>query len=125
MTDDNDSSLAELQIDRQRLPSGASITQTTHDKRLSALIGWAWLAVGGVAVSGIYYVGNKLSELNITLARAVTQIEFHSAEIGHIKAVNAEQDSRLNRVERDVAVVEGKVFRGVDGYGKEQPRATR
>lgn len=114
MSDDDTSDLEELKIDRQlRKSGGASIVQT-HDSRFSALVGWVWAAIGGVAVSGIYYVGNKLAELNITLTRAVVQIEFHAEEIGHLKASDGEQDRRLNQVERDVAALGGEAYRGTD-----------
>lgn len=128
--DDNDSTLAEEQIDRQRRAQGggASIHQTNHDPRVTAFSRWALVAIWGIGtaivsfgfnamVSRMDRMSTGIEALTLAMTKSNSQLEFHSAEIGSIKAVNAEQQAQINENRRDIAVMEGKVFRGVKGYG--------
>lgn len=117
MTDDNDSTLAELQIDRQRtLGGGASIVQS-NDPRVSKLFAWALGFLGTAIATGSFMAANNLYQLNLTVAQGVKNDAAQMARID-------DHEIRLRAVERDVSAIEGKVFRGVDGFGenKHAPR---
>jgi hypothetical protein len=94
--------------------SGASIQ--IRDGRFSKLLNWFWGFIGLAAVSGSFTAASNLYQLNLTVAR-----------VADSNAVAAQQlkdhEDRLRQVERDVSVIEGKVFRGVRGY--EEPVTPR
>lgn len=107
--EDDDSTLEEIKIDRQRLAGGgASITQM-GDNRVTRLMNWFWTSLGLAVVAGSFTVANNLYQLNLTVAQGVKNDLLIATQI-------KDHEDRLRKVERDVSTLEGKVFRGVAGY---------
>lgn len=112
MTDDNDSTLEELKIDRQLKPVGASVTMTQNSGFLSKLEKGFWSFLALAIVAGSFTVANNLYQLNLTVAQGVKNDAAQAARLD-------DHEVRLRQVERDVSTIEGKVFRGVKGYGEQ------
>jgi hypothetical protein len=93
--------------------SGANIQ--LQDGRVSKALGWFWGIVGMSITGSILLAANNLYQLNVTVARGLDSDIVRDARI-------EDHESRLRRVEKDVSTIEGRVFRGIDGY-EETPRA--
>lgn len=92
---------------------GAYIAQ---DSRLSKAIVWFWGVVGTGFMGAVLLVANNLWQLNLAINRLADNGAAFSAQL-------KDHEDRLRKVERDVSAVEGKIFRGVDGYASEkEPR---
>ncbi len=111
---ESNSELEELRIDRQLRGSGASIQQSGHDPRFSKLLVWFWGFLGIAAVTGAFAVASNLYELNMTVAKLADNNIITTAKL-------QDHEARIRQVERDVSSIEGKVFRGVDGYEIKEP----
>lgn len=124
--DDSNGELECLKIDRQRREQiarnegagGASIDyggngsgNGTVDRRFTRLIDWAWLAIGGAFVAGVYWVASSISNLNVTIGAAMVRIEYQD------KRQDLSQ-AEITQLQKEVAELQGKVFRGVNGYGE-------
>ncbi len=114
--DDSNSDLAELQIERERARvfghkgGGASINQ---DARVSKVIVWFWGIVGTGFIGAVLLVANNLWQLNLAINRLADNGAAFSAQL-------KDHEDRIRKVERDVSSIEGKVFRGVPGYGADE-----
>lgn len=103
------------------MTNGAQITQT-NDPRFSKAINWGLGLLGTLLVLVLTWIGTSINALTVAVTQGTERIEFLART-----QVAAEQridghDARLNKVERDVAVIEGRVFRGLPGYEKESSR---
>lgn len=126
MTDDNNSDLEELKIDRQRRAmlrgerGGASIE--LRDRRMSALVGIG-LAITPVAVVGIgAWIANSIGNLNSTVTRLIVQQEVILKRLDqnddHDDRQDARmdyQDERIQQTEKDVVALGGPNYRGRRG----------
>lgn len=80
-----------------------------RDSRVSNALRWFWGLVGTAIAGSIMLAANNLYQLNLTVARGL------DADAARDLRLNDHED-RLRKVEREQDVLEGKVFRGVDGY---------
>lgn len=94
------------------MSDGANIQ--IQDGRVSKALAWFWGIVGMSITGAVLLAANNLYQLNVTVARGLDSDIARDARID-------DHESRLRRVERDVSTIEGRVFRGVDGY-EEKPR---
>lgn len=83
------------------------------DPRFSSLINWAWAAIGTIGLMIGVGVYTKLSELNDTLIRAVSQIETQGDQIKELKAEQLETRRQLDALRMQVGSLEGKTLRGI------------
>lgn len=122
--DDNNSELEELKIDRQRRAmlragesGGASVT--LKDTRVSKALAWFWGIVGTCIAGGVWLAANNLYQLNLTVQRIADNNAMVASQL-------ADHEARVRQLERDVSTIEGRVFRGLDGYQQEpKPEASR
>jgi hypothetical protein len=96
---------------RGKRESGGAQIRENRDRRVSMAIKWFWGLVGaGIASSG-YLVANNLYQLNLTVARGIDADKARDDRLN-------DHEARIRSVERELNVVEGKVFRGeVDEFG--------
>ena|SRR5688572_24461391 len=80
-----------------------------RDSRVSRALGWFWGIVGSGIAGAILLASHNLYQLNLTVARGI------DSDATRDERVN-DHEIRLRQVERDVRTIEGKVFRGLDGY---------
>jgi hypothetical protein len=106
---------AEHDSEKAQEGTGASIVMA-HDGRFTKLQTWFWGFIGLAAVTGSFTAASTLYQLNLTVARVADSNALAAAQI-------KDHEDRLRQVERDVSVIEGKVFRGVRGY--EEPVTPR
>jgi hypothetical protein len=92
--------------------SGANIQ--LQDGRVSRALAWLYGVIGTGIIGATLLAANNLYQLNVTVARGLDSDIVRDARI-------EDHESRLRRVERDVSTIEGRVFRGIDGY-QEKPR---
>lgn len=111
---DNNSELEEIKIDRQlRHHGGGGASIQMKDRRMSSLINWLWLALGGVAVSGIYWVATSITHLDVTLEKALVRMDYED------KRTDLNTAS-ITQLQKDVAELQGKVYRE-DGSVRRMP----
>jgi hypothetical protein len=80
-----------------------------HDGRVSGVIKWVWSLIGAGIIGATLLAANNLYQLNVTVARA--------ADVNYAQERRLDDhEGRIRQMERDVSQIEGKVFRGVDGY---------
>lgn len=91
---------------------GAVIRQQ-HDPRFSAVIGWAWVTIGALALLigvGMY---NKLSSMNDTLLVAVSRLDTQSDQIKEMRAELSKQRDEIAGLRSQVYTLEGRTLRGI------------
>lgn len=120
MSDDSNSDLEQLKIDRQlreqrRAAESGGGSVTIRDSRVSKALGWFWGLVGAGIAGSILIAANNLYQLNLTVARGQDSDAARDLRI-------EDHETRLRNVEREVNTIEGRVFRGVDGYQTEEPK---
>jgi hypothetical protein len=113
---ESNSELEELRIDKQ-LARGASIIQS-NDPRFSKLLVWFWGFLGVAAVTGAFAVASNLYDLNMTVAKLADNNLVTTAKL-------QDHEERIRQVERNLSSIEGRVFRGVDGYEKDKREPAR
>lgn len=95
--------------------TGASIQQT-NDPRFSRAINWGIGLLGTLVVLVLTWIGTSINALTVAVTQGTERIEF----LARTQVITEQRldthDSRLNKAERDIAVIEGRVFRGVQGY---------
>ena len=122
--DDNNSDLEQLKIDRQlreqrRAMASGGASVTMKDSRVSRALGWFWGLVGAGIAGSILIAANNLYQLNLTVARGQDSDKARDERLN-------DHETRLRNVEREVNTIEGRVFRGLDGYEQEKkPEAKR
>lgn len=89
------------------MSEGAQIS--IKDSRVSKALGWFWGLVGTGIAGAILLAAHNLYALNLTVARGIDSNVIRDARLD-------DHESRLRRVEKDVSTIEGRVFRGLDGY---------
>lgn len=111
---DLDEQSAELRGARGKHDGGA--TQTIGDSRLSKIIDWILPILATLAVAAILYFANKVGQLGDALVTTNTQI-----------AVMIEQNRMIQDGFKDhenrIRTLEGRTFRGVQGYGDDPKEA--
>lgn len=123
---DNNFELEEMRIDRQRAAmiraaesdTGASVTQSYGDKRVTSLINWVWASLGAMALLVGIGVYNKLSELNNTVIRAVASIENQRDQIQDLKTEQKEIRRDMEALRSQLSSLEGKTLRGIQELGR-------
>lgn len=119
MTVEDDSIAAQQEAMRPKARESGAVTQKIfHDPRFSKLLGWVWATLGAVALIIGLGVYTKLSELNDTLIRAVSQIENQGDQIKDIKAQLNEQKRDIEALRAQVYSLEGKTLRGIEQAGR-------
>ncbi len=96
------------------MSDGAQINM--QDGRVSKALAWFWGIVGMAITGSILIAANNLYQLNVTVARGIDSDMTRDARLN-------DHEQRLRQVERNVSTIEGKVFRGVDGY--DDPKEAR
>ena len=116
--DDNNSSLEEHRIDMQRQAMGGGLNQRIggngRDPRFTSLIGWAWLALGGVAIAVGWGVYDKLSSINDTLISAVADIKNQGTQVAELKSEVRELRASQTSLQRQVDGLDGRMQRGIE-----------
>jgi len=103
------------------MTNGAQVTQT-NDPRFSKALNWALGILGTVMVLVLTWIGTSINALTVAVTQGTERIEFLArTQVAAENRIDG-HDARLNKVERDVALIEGRVFRGVSGYEKETSR---
>lgn len=95
-------------------PGGA--VMEVRDPRVSSIINWVWTALGGLALLigvGMY---NKLSSMNDTLLVAVSKLETQGNQINDLRAEMLELRKDNATMRTQIAVIEGKVQRGIQEF---------
>lgn len=92
------------------ISGGASIYQST-DKRVTRVIDWVLAAIGSAMLLLMWRAGDALVELKVGMATLTER-------------VNA-KDKRDDLQDKRLDVLEGRTFRGVDGYGPAEKRGQR
>jgi hypothetical protein len=96
--------------------------QTINDPRLTKILGW--LAAGLLATTiGVgSWVATSINGLTTAVAETTVTIRHMASTQATADARNElrndQQDARINQLDRDIAEVHGKIFRGVAGYGE-------
>jgi hypothetical protein len=99
-------------------PGGASITnRDLRDPRVSSVINWLWGTMGTALIAVGIWIATSINELNITSARLIVQLEVVNRQLSAKDARDDAQDKRIEALTGDMREMQGKVFRGVDGYG--------
>jgi hypothetical protein len=120
MSEDLDTQSQDLRSGRGGRSGGAQ--QTVNDPRLTKILGW--LAAGLLATTiGVgSWVATSINGLTTAVAETTVTIRHMATTQATADARNElrndQQDSRINQLDRDVAEVHGKIFRGVAGYGE-------
>lgn len=91
-------------------------SMTIRDGRVSRVIAWVWTVIGAGIIGATLLAANNLYALNLTVARVA---DINAVQEGRLE----DHEKRIRQMERDVSQIEGKVFRGVDGY--QEPVAPR
>lgn len=98
--------------------SGAQITQN-QDPRFTKFLGLG-MAVLLAAVVGIGgWIGSSLVGIKESLAGINAQNVMFAASLQRNDLRDDAQDSRINKNERDIAVVEGRALRGIQNFGRD------
>lgn len=122
MSDDDNSELEELKIDRQLRERNRAVAsggaRIHQDGRVSKVMGWVWTVIGAGFIGAVMLVANNLWQLNLAINRLADNGEMFSKQLD-------DHENRLRRVEKDVSAIEGKVFRGLAGYGDEKEEPSR
>jgi hypothetical protein len=95
-----------------RKVGGASIE--FHDARVSRIAAWSLGVIGSLLVIAVAACAKNLWDLNLTMRDSLA---FQRATITQLD----DHERRLRGLERDVNTIEGRVFRGLDGYEQENP----
>ena len=101
----------EAHTDEQReemTPKGGARI-SIRDARVSKALAWIWAALGAGLLWAVSLAANNLYQLNLTVARGI------DADASRDSRLN-DHELRLRQMERDVSTLEGKVYRGIDGY---------
>lgn len=100
---------------------GATIVQ---DKRVSGVISWLWITLGGFAVTGVYWMASSINGLTLSVQRIAIQNETFIDRLKANEAHDDQQDAHINQVDAHansidgrLYMLEGKTYRGVPGYG--------
>lgn len=91
------------------MSDGARIDMS--DPRVSRVLAWVWTAIGTGVIGATLLAANNLYQLNLTVSNMASNNAIVAAQI-------KDHEERLRKVERDIGAIEGKVFRGVPGYGE-------
>lgn len=98
--------------------TGASIQQN-QDPRVTKLIG-VGITILAASIIGIgAWIGSTLVGIKESLASITTQNIAFARSIERNDNRDDGQDTRLGKIERDQAMIEGRVMRGIQNYGKE------
>lgn len=96
---------------------GARISM--RDPRVSSVINWLYGTIGAALIATGVWIATSINDLNLTSARLIVQLEEVNRQISKKDARDDAQDRRIEGLSGDVREMQGKVFRGVEGYGKE------
>lgn len=114
--DFNTGDLANEQMERERRKlfggrgdQSGGARNSYKDGRVSKALGWFWGIVGTGIAGAFLLAANNLYQLNVTVARAADNAIV-------VNQTLADHEVRLRNMEREVNTIEGRVFRGVDGY---------
>lgn len=100
--------------------SGANIE--IRDPRVTSFIAWGG-GLLGLAIVGIgTWVASSINQLTLTVARGTEKLEFVVRQQSTTELRVDQHDNRLNAVERSVAVMEGRTYRGGQFTPQEQQR---
>lgn len=93
----------------KREDGGGSVggNQHHHDGRVTRFIDWVLAAIGSFILVLMWRAGDNLIDLKVAVATLTVRVD------GKDQRDDA-QDRRLNTLEE-------KTFRGIDGYGKQEP----
>ena len=113
--------MTEDEADRHSRSRGGAAIEV-RDSRVSALVG-VGLAVTPIAVVGIgAWIARSIADLNVTVARLVTQNEAVIKRLDQNDAHDERQDlrmdnqdDRINQNSRDIASMGGPNYRGTRG----------
>jgi hypothetical protein len=111
MTDIDDQN-ARLLAGKGRRSGGAAIE--FHDARVSKIAAWSLGVIGSLLVIAVAACAKNLWDLNLTMRDSLA---FQRNTIMQLE----DHERRLRGLERDVNVIEGRVFRGLDGYEDKEP----
>lgn len=95
-------------------------TATVHlsDPRVTRVSDWLLGLIGtGLVATGIWMAAS-INELNLTIARMTVQYEVMGKRLDAKDTRDDLQDARIGELRGDVSTLEGKTFRGVQGYEK-------
>lgn len=115
MTDDSNSDLAQLQIDRQlRGQHGHSGGASIHEHRPAGPNGgWIWNIVGSLIVLALAFVANNLYQVNLTLAANAVSSQEMLRQLAEVRkdqdrnlAMDDRQEDHINAIDRRVIAVE-------------------
>lgn len=120
MSEDDTGDLANEQIERERSKifgkgGEGDLTQKIgngRDPRFTALMGWCWVTIGGLAVGGILWVASSISELNKSVTTLVVQNQSMLERANRSDIRDDRQDIDIRDNQRSIAVLEGKSLRG-------------
>lgn len=105
---DIDEQSAEIRSGRGARSGGASVE--IHDRRFSKLIDWAQPIVSSLVVAGLLYFANKVGDLSDSIAQTNIQMALTRQQ-------NTAMVDELKDHEVRIRQIEGRTFRGVDGFG--------
>lgn len=113
-------------ITRRHQLQGGSVSDGARveirDPRVTSFVAWGG-GLLGLAVIGIgTWVASSINELTVTVAKASEKMEFIVRQQTATDVRVDAHDSRLNAVERSVAVMEGRNYRGGQFTPQEQRR---
>lgn len=119
--DDNNGELDCLKIDRDRAAlmsrggdSGGGRTGGSRDPRFTALLRWAWAAIGSGAVLIGWGVYNKLSTISDTLIVATSDIKNQGNQMAEMKVEVRDLRASQASMQRQIDSLEGKTLRGFE-----------
>lgn len=110
---DIDDQAEEVRLGKGAKSGGAGVL--IQDSRFSSVINWVWIGMGSIAISLLGIAANNLYQLNITVARGLDADAARDIRL-------SDHELRIRQVEKDLNTVEGRVFRGVDGYDVSEPK---
>ena len=107
-----DSDNEDVRSGKGREDGGARIE--LRDSRVSAGLQVFWGCLGVVLVGMAAWTATSINELNLNMARVLTRLDQKDER-------DLRQDDDLRGLNHDVAELQGKTFRNVDGYQKKEP----
>lgn len=100
---------------------GARIDQRdTRDPRVTRMVSIGVVVLSGAILTVGTWVGSTLVGIKESLATIVAQNAAFSAGLNRNDIKDDQQEAHINAVDSRVSVLEGRAFRGVDGY--EEPK---
>lgn len=112
LDEDNDALLGA----RGKQESGGATQSVGRDDRVTRLLDYAQPVVTTIAAAAIIYLANQFGDLKDAIIDLKTQTALSRQTASATADILKDHEIRMRAAEGDIRTLQGKVFRGVDGY---------